>query len=209
MPSSLPEESTSALPPPLPAGLRILLTEEQLQQRIQALAAEINTVYKDCPKLVVIAILKGSFMFVADLIRHLTIPCQIEFVRLSSYENRTTSSGTIRPVDLSLPNLAGEDVLLIEDIIDTGLTLRFFKDYLQSLHQTRSLRVAVLLDKPEARTRTLATEKEALCHPEMQADFIGFSIANEFVIGYGLDFNGFYRHLPYVAVLPESSEPLS
>jgi hypoxanthine phosphoribosyltransferase len=168
-----------------------LITESQLDSRIQEMAAQINETYKDSERIIVIAILKGAFLFLADLIRHINVPCQIEFVRLSSYGNSTTTSGTVRPVDLTLPNLANEDVLLVEDIVDTGLTLNFFMEYLESLHKTKSLRLAVLLDKPSARTQPV------------KVDYTGFTVGNEFLVGYGLDCAGYYRNLPYIGVVQD------
>ncbi len=173
--------------------LDTVISKEQIDQRLKEMGAAISETYKDTEKLVIIAILKGSFMFLADLIRYIDVPCQIEFVRLASYGNSKKSSGSIRPVDLTLPNLANEDVLLVEDIIDSGLTLSFFIDYLQSLHKTKSLRLAVLLDKPEARSPKAAP---------VAIDFSGFNVGNEFLIGYGLDYAGFYRNLPYIAAIP-------
>ncbi len=169
-------------------------TEGQLQERIQAMAADINKRYADVDRLVIISILKGSFMFTSDLVRHLDMPCQIEFVRLASYGASTKSSGEVKPVDLTLPDLSDKNVLIVEDIIDTGLTLHFFMHYLKSLHKIRSLRLAVLLDKKEARSAEI---------PKFPVDFVGFEVTNEFLVGYGLDYACLYRNLPYVAILPE------
>lgn len=175
-------------------ALEPYFTERQLQERIQAMASEINQRYADVDRLVIISILKGSFMFTCDLVRHLDMPCQIEFVRLASYGNRTTSSGQVKPVDLTLPDLSDKNVLIVEDIIDTGLTLHFFMNYLRSLHKIRSLRLAVLLDKKEARSNEI---------PPFPVDFVGFEVTNEFLVGYGLDYASLYRNLPYVAILPQ------
>ena len=172
-----------------PEQLDVHFSEAQLQTRIQEMAAEINAAYPNCEKLIIIAVLKGSFMFLADLVRHIKIPCQIEFVRLASYGDGQTSSGTVQAVDLSLPPLTDEDVLIVEDIIDTGLTLNFFMDYLTSLHHTRSLKLAVLLDKKEARQK------------DVRVDFSGFPVGNQFLVGYGLDFAGYYRNLPFIGVV--------
>jgi hypoxanthine phosphoribosyltransferase len=180
------------LPPSMtykPEQLDIHFSEEQLQTRVREMAVEINETYQHCDKLIIVAVLKGSFMFLADLVRHIKVPCQIEFVRLASYGDGQTSSGTVQAVDLSLPSLTGEDVLIVEDIIDTGLTLHFFMDYLTSLHHTRSLKLAVLLDKKEARQK------------DVQVDFSGFPVGNQFLVGYGLDFAGYYRNLPFIGVV--------
>jgi hypoxanthine phosphoribosyltransferase len=173
--------------PYLPKTLKVLISEETLQTRIRALADELNTLYKDTEGLVLIGILKGGFMFMADLVKHLKVPCEIEFVRLASYGDGHKTSGNVKAVDLTLPQLNGKDVLLIEDIVDTGLTLRFFLDYLTSLHEPKSLRLAVLLDKKETRQQ------------HVHIDFAGFEIENHYVIGYGLDDAGLYRNLPFIA----------
>lgn len=172
-----------------PESLKVYLSEDQIQKRVRELASSINEKYKGCKKLTVIVILRGAFMFATDLVKHLTVPCHLEFIRLSSYGHDQTSSGEVKPVDLTLPNLAGEDVLIVEDIIDTGETLYFFKNYLESLHKTNSLKIAVLLDKKEMRQK------------EVDVDFVGFTVNNQFLIGYGLDFEGFYRNLPYIGVV--------
>lgn len=191
--------SETALPPTEPAEkIQVLISQEAIQARIQEMANDINQTYAGCEKLVVIAILKGSFMFLADLIRHLKMPVHVEFVRLASYGNHQTSSGTVKPVDLTLPNLADKDVLIVEDIMDTGLTMRFFMDYLRSLHKTRSLRLAVLLDKPACRSDKVVP---------VPIDFFGFQVGKAFVVGYGLDAGEFYRNLPYIGLMtPDQSD---
>ncbi len=176
-----------------PDQLTTVIDEETIQKRLKEMGAAISETYKETDKLVIVAILKGSFMFLADLVRYIDVPCQLEFVRLASYGNSKKSSGSIRPVDLTLPNLADEDVLLVEDIIDSGLTLSFFIDYLQSLHKTKSLRLAVLLNKPEARSPQV---------DPVAIDYCGFEVGDEFLVGYGLDYAGFYRNLPCIAAIP-------
>ena len=171
------------------SNLTVRISEEDLNARIREMAAQLNEMYKDSERVIVIGILKGSFLFLADLIRHLDVPCHVECVRLSSYCSQKSSSGTVRPVDLTLPKLEGEDVLIVEDIIDTGLTMKFFVDYLRSLHKTKSLRLVTLLDKPEARVE------------KVNIDLAGFTVGNEFLVGYGLDYAGYYRNLPYIGVL--------
>jgi len=187
---------TFSLPPCPPEQLTVHYSEEQLKTRIRELGNEINTVYKNSKRLVVIVVLKGAIHFASDLLRTIDLPCQVEFIRLASYGDAQTSSGTVKAVDLSLPSLSGEDVLVVEDIIDTGLTLRFLLDYLGSaLHTPKSLRLAVLLDKKEARKA------------DVKVDFTGFEIGNEFVVGYGLDFAGYYRNIPFIGVVPPSAQP--
>ncbi|MEW5819790.1 MAG: hypoxanthine phosphoribosyltransferase [Cyanobacteriota bacterium] len=173
---------------------RILFSEEQIQKRIKELAEEINRDYKDTDELIVIGVLKGAIIFLTDLIRHLDIPLKVEFVRLASYGNDTKSSGRIKPVDLTLPNLQDKDVLVIEDIVDTGLTATFFIDYLKYHHKTKTLKLASLLDKPVART-----------HP-IKVDYLGFEVENKFVVGYGLDYAGFCRNIPYIGYYPHNDE---
>ncbi len=174
----------------IPDTLQVLISEEQIDTRLQEMADEINVLYKDTEALILVCILKGGFMFASDLAKKLTVPCQIEFVRLSSYGNSQKTSGVVKPVDLTLPPLSGKDVLLVEDIVDTGLTLSFFMEYLESLHTPKSLRLAVLLDKKEARQKPVKT------------DFVGFEVGNQYVVGYGLDDKGFYRNLPYIGYFP-------
>lgn len=168
-----------------------LLEAETIQQRIEALAQDINATYAETPYLTVLCVLKGAYPFMSDLVKHLKMPCRVEFIRVSSYGNSNSSSGKVKPVDLSLPSLEGHPCLLIEDIVDTGLTLQFLQQYLQTMHRPASLKTAVLLDKPTARK----PETESV-----QPDFVGFAIDNQFVIGYGLDYCGYFRNLPYIAV---------
>lgn len=175
--------------------MKVLLNEARITERIKAMAAEINTAYAGCERLVVVGLLKGSFMFLSDLVKHLNVPCQIEFIRLASYHGGMQSTGKIKQVDLSLPSLEEADVLIVEDIIDTGLTMKFLLNYLNDLHLTKSLKVATLLDKPEARTEESA---------HIKPDFTGFAIGKQFVVGYGLDYDGYYRNLPYIGVMEQA-----
>lgn len=166
--------------------LKTLLDEETLQERVRTLGTEIREVYGDEP-ITVIAVLKGSFIFVADLVRAIGGDVKVEFLGVSSYHGGTRSSGAVKITqDLRHP-IEGQHVLVVEDIVDTGLTM----DYLHRLLQVRgpkSLRVATLLDKPSNR------------EIEVEVDFVGFSIPDEFVVGYGLDLGELYRNLPYIAV---------
>lgn len=167
-----------------------LFSKEQLQQRIVELATQINNDYSDEEELYVISILKGAVLFAIDLAKNITLPTQMEFIRLTSYGNEEKSSGKIKAVDLTLPNLRNKNVLIVEDIIDTGLTMEFLLSYIRSQHGPKSLKVATLLDKHEARTQNV------------QVDYVGFPIDNKFVVGYGLDYRGFYRNLPYIGYFP-------
>lgn len=172
----------------------MLFTEDQLKQRIRELGEQINNDFQGCDELIVISVLKGSILFVSDLIRHIDLPIKVEFVRLASYGNETKSSGRIKPVDLTLPNLKDKDVLVVEDIVDTGLTANFFLDYLRYHHQPRTLKLVSLLDKKIART-----------HP-IEVDYAGFEVDNKFVVGFGLDYMGFCRNLPYIGYYSQDEE---
>jgi hypoxanthine phosphoribosyltransferase len=186
-------EQLATLPPAVQqvaTNLSLYIDETTIANRIEALAQELNQAYETVDELTIICVLKGSFMFLSDLMKHLKMPVNVEFIRLASYGNRTQSSGKVKTVDLTLPSLEGKHVLILEDIIDTGLTLSFLVAYLKDLHQTASLKLAVFLDKPTAR------KPEA---KDISADFVAFRIENSFVVGYGLDFSGHFRQLPFVA----------
>lgn len=170
--------------------LEVLFSGEQIQSRIKELAQEINSSVPEGEDLVVIGVLKGSILFVADLVRHLKMPVEMEFVRLASYGNEQSSSGKVKPVDLTLPSLEGRNVLIVEDIVDTGLTAKFFIEYIQYQHNAKKIMFASLLDKSCARI-----------HP-IDIDFVGFEIDNKFVMGYGLDYQGYLRNLDYIGYLP-------
>jgi len=165
----------------------ILIPEDRLQQRIGELGAQISRDYAG-EDLLLLAVLKGSVLFLSDLMRHITIPHAVVFMATSSYGASTESSGIVRILkDLDEP-IQGRNVLIVEDIIDTGHTL----DYLLRLLRARmpkSLRICTLLNKPDRR------------EVDVHVDYIGFDIPNEFVLGYGLDYDELYRNLPYVAVL--------
>ena len=119
------------------------------------------------------------------------MPVQLEFIRLASYGNDTRSSGKIKPVDLTLPNLAGKNVLIVEDIVDTGLTASFFLDYIKIQHNAKITRFASLLDKAYTRIHNV------------NIDYVGFPVDDKFVVGYGLDYMGYYRNLPYIGYFPQ------
>lgn len=161
---------------------------EKLQSRIKELGAQISRDFKGEP-VVMVGVLNGSFLFLADLVRTLSLPVQIEFVSLSSYEG-TESTGQVRfHLDVK-QNLTGKNVVLVEDIVDTGLTIEFLLKHFK-LKSPKSLKLCSLLRK-KARLKT-----------EVQIDYLGFDIEDKFVIGYGLDFNGNYRELPYIGVYGE------
>ena len=165
----------------------ILIPEDRLQQRISELGAQISRDYAG-QDLLLLAVLKGSVLFLSDLMRHISVPHAVDFMATSSYGASTESSGIVRILkDLDEP-IQGRNVLIVEDIIDTGHTL----DYLLRLLRARrpqSLRICTLLNKPDRR------------EVDVHVDYIGFDIPNEFVLGYGLDYDELYRNLPYIAVL--------
>ncbi len=165
----------------------ILIEQEPLQARIAELGAEISSAYEG-RDLLLVGVLKGAVFFMADLMRELSIPCEIDFMAISSYGAATDSSGVVRILKDLDTNIAGRDVLVVEDIIDSGLTLSYLMRSLKA-RKPSSLEICALLTKPERR------------EIDVPVKFVGFEIPNKFVIGYGLDFAERYRNLPYVAVL--------
>ena len=165
----------------------ILVSEEQLAGRIGELGAEVTRDYRD-RDLLLIGILKGAVLFLSDLIRHIEIPAEVDFMAVASYGSATKSSGVVQILkDLEEP-IEGRDVLIVEDIVDTGLTLRYLLENLSG-RGPRSIEVCSLLSKNDARS------------VDVPGRYVGFEIPNEFVIGYGLDYDQRFRTLPYVATL--------
>ncbi|MGE5580710.1 MAG: hypoxanthine phosphoribosyltransferase [Bacillota bacterium] len=170
-----------------------LIGQAELQKRVKELAQQISKDYAG-RDLLIVAVLKGSFIFLADLIRELDYHVAVDFTGISSYGASTQSSGEVRITKDLEQSVSGRHVLLVEDIVDTGLTLRYLVDALRA-RQPASLKVCALLDKP-ARRRV-----------RIGLDYYGFIIPNAFVVGYGLDYNEKYRGLPYVGVLEEEEQP--
>lgn len=166
---------------------RILFTPAQIQARTLELGQQLTQDYAGLEPLVV-GILNGSFPFIADLVRTMNIPLAIDFMAVSSYGEKTKSSGVVRTLKDLSQSIAHRHVLLVEDIVDTGLTINYLMANLQT-RQPSSIKVCTLLDKQEARV------------VDLHADYVGFPCPNEFVVGYGLDYRGFYRNLPFVGVL--------
>ena len=165
----------------------ILVQADELQHRIREMAAEVSRDFEG-KDLLLIGVLKGAVFFLSDLMRHLDIPCEVDFMAVASYGSSTDSSGVVRILkDLDAP-LEGRDVLIVEDIVDSGLTLQYLMRTLQA-RGPRSLEVCALLTKPERRK------------VDMPARYVGFEIPDKFAIGYGLDYAERYRNLPYVAAL--------
>jgi hypoxanthine phosphoribosyltransferase len=167
---------------------RILITSDQIQRRIQEMAAEIERDYSEGP-VYLVSVLKGAFVFVADLARAITRPSvRIEFMAISTYGHQKTSSGQVKVTrDLDV-NIEGHHVLIVEDIIDSGVTLSYLKRLLEQ-RKPKSLAIATLLDKPERRVQPV------------EVKYVGFRIPDEFVVGYGLDFAEDYRNLSDIRVL--------
>ncbi len=171
----------------------ILITEKQIQERIRELGRQISKDYER-QDLVLVCVLKGAITFLADLMREITIAHSIDFMAISSYGASTESSGIVRILKDLDTNIEGRNVLIVEDIIDTGRTLNYITRNLQTRHP-KSLRICTLLNKPSRR------------QIDISVDYVGFEIPNKFVIGYGLDFAEIYRSLPYIGVLkPEKYE---
>lgn len=168
---------------------RILVSEEEIQRRVQELGHEITEDYKDDDAdLLLVGILKGSVIFMADLIKTIGLPIEIDFMSVSSYGDSTTSTGDVRILMDLGQKIEGKNVLIVEDIVDTGYTLSYLKANLESRH-AKSVRIVTMLNKVERRA------------VDIEADYIGFTIPNEFVIGYGLDFEQKLRNLPFVGTL--------
>jgi hypoxanthine phosphoribosyltransferase len=167
----------------------ILVDEATIQARVRELGAAISEAYAG-QDLLLVSVLKGSIIFMADLVRAITIPHEIDFMAISSYGGGTTSGAVRIMKDLNV-NLEGRNVVVVEDIIDSGNTLNYLVRMLRE-RQPASLRIMTLLDKPERREVDIAV------------DWVGFSIPNEFVVGYGLDYDEVYRNLPYIGVLKPS-----
>jgi hypoxanthine phosphoribosyltransferase len=171
----------------------VLIDQATLAARVTELGAEVSVDYEG-RDLLLIGVLKGAVFFMADLMRHLTVPCEVDFMAISSYGDATDSSGIVRILkDLDI-NIEGRDVLVVEDIIDSGLTLSYLIRNLES-REPATLEVCALLTKPSRR------------EIDVPVRYVGFEIPNKFVVGYGLDFAERYRNLPYVGVLDEHLLP--
>ncbi|MCI6257195.1 hypoxanthine phosphoribosyltransferase [Pseudoflavonifractor sp. HCP28S3_F10] len=168
----------------------VLFSEEQLEQRVCELAAQIDRDYAGKEPLLV-SVLRGSFVFMADLVRHITLPCTVDFMAVSSYGSGTTSSGQVKIIKDLSEQIEGKDVIVVEDILDSGNTLSYLLKLLEARHPA-SIRLCTLLDKPERRTKPVAVQ------------YSGFTIPDEFVVGYGLDYDEKYRNLPYIGILKPS-----
>ena len=171
--------------------METLLTTEQIQTRIVEMAASIEQDYPPGEGIHLVGVLKGGFMFMADLVRAMSPRVTMDFIAVSSYGKSTKSTGEVRMVKDVDASLEGRHVIIVEDIVDTGLTLHYLQDILQA-RGPRSLRTACLLSKPSRR------------QTDVKVEYVGFTIEDKFVIGYGLDFAEQYRNLPYIAVMDKA-----
>ena len=169
-----------------------LITQQGLSRRIRELGAQISEDYRG-KEILLVGLLKGAYVFFADLARSIQVPVRVDFMIVSSYGPRSKTSGEVKIVSDLTMDIRGKDVLLVEDIVDSGLTLKVLLKRLQE-KKPRSIRVCALLDKAERRKH------------EAAIDYVGFTIPNRYVVGYGLDYQDHYRNLPYVAVLDVAEE---
>ncbi len=167
--------------------MKVLITEEQIENRVKELGRELSDKFEGCEPLF-IGVLKGSFIFMADLIRNVSLKCSMDFMAVSSYGNGTSTSGAVKINKDLNEDITGRHVIIVEDILDSGVTLTYLCGYLQN-RKPASITLVTLLDKP-ARRRV-----------PLKADYVGFEVPDEFVVGYGLDFAEKYRNLPFVGVL--------
>lgn len=167
--------------------MRTLISEEQLHQKVAQIGKQVSADYRD-KNLLMVSVLKGSVVFMADLMREISIPCEIDFMCVSSYGSGTKTSGVVKIIkDLDI-DLKDRDLLIVEDILDSGMTLSYIKEMLKQ-RGTKSIKICTLLDKPERRKA------------DITPDYVGFTVPDEFVVGYGLDYDEKYRNLPYVGIL--------
>ena len=167
------------------SDLKILFSETEIQEKIKELGTTLNKAYNN-EELYLICVLKGSVMFMVDLSKHLKMPVRMEFIRLSSYGSGFSSTGRVSAVDIALPDLNNKNVLIIEDIIDTGHTAKFLVDFINHNFKPKTLKFCSLMDKKCKR------------EVNIDADYSCFDIDNKFLVGYGLDYDGYYRNIPYV-----------
>ena len=166
---------------------RVLFTEQELKDRVAEIAARIDKDYAGKEPML-ISVLRGSFIFMADLARAITLPCTVDFMAVSSYGSGTTSSGQVKITKDLSESIEGRDIIVVEDILDSGNTLSYLFQLLQARHPA-SVRLCTLLDKPSRRTKPIT------------ADYTGFTVDDLFVVGYGLDYAEKYRNLPYIGIL--------
>ena len=166
---------------------RVLYSEQEIAETVQRLGSRISADYAG-KNLLLVSVLKGAVVFMTDLMRAITIPCRIDFMATSSYGSGTKTSGVVKILKDLDTNLEGYDVLIVEDILDSGRTLQYIIELLRGRHPN-SVRICTLFDKPEGRQVPIF------------ADYVGLPVPNEFIVGYGLDYNELYRNVPYIGIL--------
>lgn len=166
---------------------RVLYSEEEINRRMDELAKQLTAEYKEQRPLI-ISVMTGAVLFTVDMIKRMDIMAMLDFIDVSSYYGGTSSTGEVKLVQDLKSDIRGRSILIMEDIVDTGHTLKFLIDLLKE-RGAKSVKVCTLLDKPEGR------------QVEVKADYVGFNVPNEFLVGYGLDYQGYYRNLPYVGIL--------
>ena len=169
---------------------KVLISEDELAEIVKDLGKRISEDYKD-KDLLLVSILKGSVIFMADIMRAITIPCNIDFMAVSSYGSGVKTSGVVKIIKDLDQSIEGKDLLIVEDILDSGRTLNYIREIL-SARNPASIRICTLFDKPERR------------EVDLYADYIGAKVPNEFIVGYGLDYDEYYRNLPYIGALKRS-----
>lgn len=167
----------------------VMITETDIKQRVKKIAEEIENDFNN-EAIILIIVLKGSFVFAADLIREIKGDIKVDFISVSSYGNDTETTGKVRLLKDLDANITNQNVVVVEDIIDSGLTLNFLRDHLKT-HKPKQIKICTLLDKPERR------------RVELPVDYVGFVIPDEFIVGYGIDYAQMYRNLPYIATVEE------
>jgi hypoxanthine phosphoribosyltransferase len=167
----------------------VMITELDIKQKVKKLAEEIERDFNNEPIFIII-VLKGSFVFAADLIREMKGDIKVDFISVSSYSDQTETTGKVKLIKDLEANITNQNVVVVEDIIDSGLTLHFLRDHLM-MHKPKQIKICTLLDKPERR------------RIELPVDYTGFVIPDEFIVGYGIDYAQMYRNLPYIATVEE------
>lgn len=170
----------------------ILITEEEIKKKLKELGEKITQDYRDKDDVLIVGVLKGAVLFIADLIRHIDLPVKLDFMAVSSYGASTESSGIVRILKDLDQDVEGKNILIVEDIIDSGLTLSYLYNMLKS-RKPASIKICTLLDKPSRRK------------VQIPVDYLGFEIPDYFVVGYGLDYDEKYRNLPFIGILKEEA----
>lgn len=169
---------------------QVLYTQEQVDSRLDELAKQLTAKYQDeCP--LVVSVMTGALVFTSDMLKRLPFKLNLDYVDVSSYANGSQSAGQVKLIQDLSSNIKGRPVIIMEDIIDTGHTLKYLADLLQN-RGAKSIEICALLDKPDRR------------EVDVEADYVGFKVPDEFIVGYGLDYSGFYRNLPYIGILKRS-----